>query len=180
MIAVLLGTMLAFAGPPQDAPNLERMQVRPMSEADAVGEFENACFRVNDPEGLARTAATSVRRYVEAPVAAGKNAVARNWASPYGTISYIIRKPTHPGASFRECSFTAYTRDAVNRFVLNRELGDMVARRADSHLVEIQDPKAMGWIWRDAEARRTALYSVTDSRTPHQITLSLRSEDSTQ
>jgi hypothetical protein len=180
MIAVLLGTMLAFAGSPQEAQNLERMRVTPMSEADAVSEFENACFRVRDPDALARTATTSVRRYVEASAAAGTATLVRSWASPYGTISYVERKPGHDGKGFRECSFTAYTRDSVNRFVLNRQLGDMVARRADSHLVEIQDPKAMGWLWRDAQAHRTALYSIADSNTPHQITLSLRSEDGTQ
>lgn len=177
MIVALLGAALAFAGQPQDT---EQMRVRPMSEADAVSEFENACFRVRDPNALAQNAVASVRRYVETPAAVGTAALVRSWASPYGTISYVERKPGNDGKGFRECSFTAYTRDKVNRFVLNRELGDMVTRRADSHLIEIQDPKTMGWIWRDAQAHRTTLYSIADSSTPHQITLSLRSEDRTQ
>jgi len=41
----------------------------------------------------------------------------------------------------------------------------------------VDDGKAMGWIWRDGDGRRVAVYSVADTRTPHQITLSIQSED---
>ncbi|MES2441952.1 MAG: hypothetical protein V4574_03915 [Pseudomonadota bacterium] len=179
MIAVFLGTVLAFAGTPQDT---EQVKVAPMSEEAAVGEFENACVRwVRDPDALGQTATRSIRAYVEGPAATSATGnKMRSWTSRFGTINYIEKSAGHDGKGFRECSFTAYTRDPVNRRVLNNELGSMAARRAAKRLREIEDDRAMAWMWSDQFDRRTALYSIADYRTPHQITLSLRSDDRTE
>jgi hypothetical protein len=170
MITTLL--VLAFAGAPQ---NTEEMRVTPMSESSAVGEFENACVKgVRDPNDLAHAASVSIRKYVEQPKPV--EGAVRSWTSSYGTINYVVtevagRPPVH------ECSFTAYTRDTVNRRMLDAELASMAARRAKDDLREYQEGRVSAWSWRDADRRIVGLYSVADSRTPHQITLSLRMTD---
>jgi hypothetical protein len=173
MIASLLGTILAFAGAPQ---NTETMRVTPMSEESAVGEFENACIKgVRDPNDLAHAASASIRNYVEQarPVAGA----VRSWSSPYGTINYVVTEVAGR-PPVRECSFTAFTRESVNRRMLDAELASLAHRRASEDLREYQEGRVSAWSWRDADERIVGLYSVADPRTPHQITLSLRMTDS--
>lgn len=169
MIALMLGTVMAFAGAPQDT---EQMRVTPMSEAEAVGEFENACIRgIRNPNDLAQAAAGSSRKYAEQ--AKPVEGAVRSWSSPYGTINYVVTEVAdHPAV--HECSFTAYTRDAVNRTALNTQLAAMAHRRAHEELREYQEGRVNAWSWRDAGDQIVGLYSVADYRTPHQITLSLR------
>ena len=172
MIAALLGTVILFAGAPQDT---EQMRVTPMSEGDAVGEFENACIRgVRNPNDLAQAATVSKRSYVEQ--AKPVEGAVRSWASPYGTINYVVTEVANRPA-VHECSFTAYTRDAVDRRELNEQLAAMAHRRARDDLREYQEGRVFAWSWRDAGNQIVGLYSVADSRTPHQITLSLRMTD---
>ena len=49
--------------------------------------------------------------------------------------------------------------------------------RARDDLREYQEGRVFAWSWRDAGNQIVGLYSVADSRTPHQITLSLRMTD---
>jgi hypothetical protein len=171
----MLGTVLAFAGLPQD---VEAMSVRPMSEAEAVSEFENACVvGIRDAATVSNSASHSARGYVEGRAAAFGGGTTRNWSSPYGSLQYIDRTAGAGRKAFRECSFTAFTADRVNRRVLTDALDAMAGRRAPARYMPVDDGKAMGWIWRDGDGRRVAVYSVADTRTPHQITLSIQSED---
>lgn len=175
MITLLLGTVFAFAGAPQD---VELMSVRPMSEAEAVSEFENACvIGIRDPAKVSASAAQSTRGYVEGSEAKSNMGSTRNWSSPYGSLQYVDRGAIDGGKSFRECSFTAYTRDRVNRRTLTNELDAMAGRRAEAGLTAIEDGAKMGWIWKDKAGRRVAVYSIANGRTPHQITLSIQSAD---
>lgn len=175
MIAALLGTVFAFAGAPQD---VETMAVRPMSEAEAVSEFENGCvLGIRDAAAVSNSATHSARGYVEGRTASFGGGDTRNWSSPYGSLQYITRTAEEGRKAFRECSFTAFTQDRVNRRALADELDAMAGRRAEARLTTVEDGKAMGWIWRDGAGRRVAVYSVADGRTPHQITLSIQSED---
>jgi hypothetical protein len=175
MIAALLGTVFAFAGAPQ---TVEAMTVRPMSEAEAVNEFENACVAgIRDAATVSNSATHSARGYVERQAASDAAGDTRNWSSPYGSLQYVSRTAGDGRRAFRECSFTAFTQDRVNRRALTDELDAMAGRRAEARLTSVDDGKAMGWIWRDGAGRRVAVYSVADGRTPHQITLSIQSED---
>jgi hypothetical protein len=176
MIAALIGTVFAFAGAPQD---VETMSVRPMSEAEAVSEFENACvLGIRDPAKVSDSAAHSAHGYVEGRALSDTVGKTRNWSSRYGSLQYIDRGAIDGGKAFRECSFTAFTQDRVNRRALTDALDGMAGRRAETKLTSIEDGNAMGWVWRDGAGRRVAVYSVADGRTPHQITLSIQSEDS--
>lgn len=175
MIAILLGTVFAFTGAPQ---SVEAMTVRPMSEAEAVSEFENACvLGIRDAAAVSNSAAHSAHGYVEGKAASDAAGDTRNWSSRYGSLQYVNRTAGPGRTAFRECSFTAFTADNVRRRALNDALDAMAGRRAEAKLVSVEDGKAMGWIWRDGEGRRVAVYSVADTRTPHQITLSIQSED---
>lgn len=169
MIATLLALMPVFAAAlPQER---EQMRVRPSTEAQAVAEFETTCVTgLFDLEALKRGAAASSRGYAFAD---GGSVGWRQWTSSYGSIFYL-QKGADATDVVPRCNMTSFTRAAVDRSALDKELRAMAKRQAAKGYKELRTNAGLSWSWTSRSGQPVTMEVALDRRTPHEVVLMLK------
>ncbi|HEV2746883.1 MAG TPA: hypothetical protein VGW34_06245 [Allosphingosinicella sp.] len=151
-----------------------QIRLVPVTEEEAVAEFEKICFT-----GLQSLAALQEALKASAwgyrSEAATLEGFRSNWSSVHGELNYIRRIPGQSALPLPQCNLTTLTRGAVDEQALRASVEAMLARQLGSAPTASSKGTSLSWTWAAPGGAPVSLYRLHAEPGGQQIDLSLQS-----
>jgi hypothetical protein len=175
MQALVLALMFSAMGSAAQQYGAEEyeLRARPVSEIEAVDEFERTCLRgLSSLESLRRALKDSGWNYRSKPDT--MNGLRSNWVSSHGELNYIRELPAQSALPLPQCNLTTVTRQAVREDILNAAIQERLTRLHGEGVIRKSKGTSVSWTWRTAKGP-ISLYRLHAEEGGQQIILSLQS-----